>query len=182
MTEQIKQIAERIKSLREIEGVSSNALALELGLSEELYADFESGTVDIPVSFLYKIAHRFNFELSALLSGENPKLHVYCVIRKGKGLKVERRKNYQYESLAYNFINKRAEPFIVIAESDDIPYQFNSHPGQEFNYVMEGSVTINIDGREIIMNEGDSIYFDSGYKHALKAMGGKSAKFLAVII
>lgn len=184
MTEQIKLIAERIKELREIAGVSAESFASELNIEFELFLKYESGSIDIPVGFLYKVAHRFNLELSALLRGDQPKLHVYSVVRKGKGLNVDRRKQYRYENLAYNFIQKKAEPFIVTVTPDpeSPPLEFNSHPGQEFNYVLEGALMIVVDGHEIILNEGDSVYFDSGYLHAMKALNNQQARFLAVII
>jgi len=184
MTEQIKLIAERIKGLREISGTSAETLAKELGISGELFLQYESGSTDIPVGFLYKLSHKYGIELSALLSGENPQLHVYSVVRKDNGLIIERRKQYKHESLAYNFINKKAEPFMVSIEPgpDDTPMEFNSHPGQEFNYVIEGTMKIIIDGHEIILNEGDSVYYDSTYKHAMKALNNTIVKMLAVVI
>jgi len=184
MTEQIKLIAERIKGLREINGTSAETLSKELGISIDLYLQYESGGIDIPVGFLYKLSHKYGIELSALLSGENPRLHVYCVVRKDKGLNIERRKQYKHESLAYNFINKKAEPFLVKIEpkQTDTPMEFNSHPGQEFNYIIEGTMKIIIDGHEIILNEGDSVYYDSGYKHAMEALNNAPVKMLAVII
>ena len=183
MTDQIKLIAERIRELREISGISAETLAIDLGVAKDLFLQYESGTVDIPVSFLFKIAHKLGIELSALIGGDEPKLHVYSVVRKGKGLKVKRRKQYDYESLAYNFIHKKAEPFLVTVEpSPENSLEFNSHPGQEFNYVIEGTMKIIIDTHEIILNEGDSIYFNSGYNHAMKAMDNKTVKFLAVAL
>lgn len=183
MTDQIKLIAERIKELREISGISAETLAIDLGVAKDLFLQYESGTVDIPVSFLFKIAHKLDMELSALIGGDEPKLHVYSVVRNGKGLKVKRRKQYHYESLAYNFIQKKAEPFLVtIDPAAENSLELNSHPGQEFNYVIEGSMKITIDTHEIILNEGDSIYFDSGYNHSMKAMDNKTVKFLAVAL
>ncbi|HEY5509812.1 MAG TPA: cupin domain-containing protein [Prolixibacteraceae bacterium] len=183
MTDQIQLIASRIKELREISGISAESFASELQVDAKLLHSYESGTTDIPVGFLYKIAHRFNMELSALLRGEQPKLHVYSVVRKGKGLNVDRRKQYTYENLAWNFIHKKIEPFIVTVA----PYQenrtpeFNSHPGQEFNYVLEGILMVIVDGHEITLNEGDSIYFDSGYQHAMKALNNQHSRFLAIV-
>ncbi len=92
MTEQLQLIAVRIKELREISGISAESFALELNVELDLLLGYESGKTDIPVGFLYKVAHRFKMELSALLSGDQPKLHVYSVVRKGKGLNVDRRK------------------------------------------------------------------------------------------
>jgi quercetin dioxygenase-like cupin family protein/DNA-binding XRE family transcriptional regulator len=183
MTDQIKLIADRIRELREISGISVETLANELGVAKDLFLKYEGGSIDIPVSFLFKIAHKFDMELSALLGGDEPKLHVYSVVRKGKGLKVQRSKQYKYESLAYKFIHKKAEPFMVTVEpSTDDSLEFNSHPGQEFNFVIEGTMKIIVDSHEIILQEGDSIYFDSGYKHAMKAMNNKTVKFIAVAI
>lgn len=184
MTEQIKQIAARIKEIREISGISAGSLASRLGIKEEFYCEYESGTSDIPVGIIFRISELFNVELSVLLGGDNPKLHVYGVVRNGKGLKLERRKQYKYESLAYNFIHKKAEPFMVTVDPDPegAITEFHSHPGQEFNYVVKGTMMTVIDGHEIILNEGDSVYFDSGYNHAMKALNGEQVKFLAVVL
>lgn len=184
MSDQIKQIAARIKDLREIAGISTETLAKELGISKETYEGYESGDVDIPVSFLYEIANKFKVELSAILTGENPRLRIYSVVRNGKGVSVDRRKEYKYQSLAYNFIHKKAEPFLVTVDPDpeDSPVHYNSHPGQEFNYMIQGNMKVVIDGHEIILNEGDSLFFDSSYNHGMKAVGDKPAKFLAIIL
>ncbi len=183
MSEQIKLIAARIKELREISGLTIETLASELNIPEDTYLSFESGETDIPVSFLYQIATRFNVELTAILTGEGPRLHTYQVVRKGKGVSVERREQYKYQSLAYNFAGKKAEPFIVTAaaESENSPVHFNSHKGQEFNYVIEGTLKIIINGHEIVLEEGDSIYFDSSANHGMKALNGKQARFIAII-
>jgi len=118
MNDQIQQIAARIKELREIEGISAESLAKKLEIDPELFQSYESGKTDIPVGFLCKVANYFNLELSSLLVGEEPKLHVYAIVRKGKGIIVNRRKQYQYESLASNFVSKKAEPFIVTVEPE----------------------------------------------------------------
>lgn len=184
MTEQIKQIAERIREIREISGISAETLADKLTIPLEEYLKYESGNTDIPVGVIFNISEIFNVELSVMLGGDNPKLRIYGVVRNGKGLKLERRKQYRYESLAYNFIHKEAEPFMVTIDpvSENKLMEFNSHPGQEFNYVIEGTMMTVIDGHEIILNEGDAIYFDSGYKHAMRTLNNKQVRFLAVVL
>lgn len=184
MTDQIKQIAERIKEIREISAVSAETLAGKLGISKDLYMQYESGESDIPVGIVFNISEIFNVELSVMLGGDNPKLRIYGVVRNGKGLKLERRKQYKYESLAFNFISKKAEPFMVTIDpdSENNLLEFNSHPGQEFNYVIQGTMMTIIDGHEIILNEGDSIFFNSGYKHAMRALNNEQVKFLAVVL
>jgi len=184
MQEQLKQIAERIKGLREIMGVSRQTIAQELGIPENVYQEYELGNTDIPVGILYKLAHRYNVELTAFLTGTEPRLHTYSLTRKDHGVSVERRRDYKYQSLANNFIHKKAEPFLVVVEpeAEDTPIHFNNHPGQEFDYVLEGTLQVVLDGHEVILNEGDSLFYDSGVNHGMKALNNKPAKFLAVIM
>ena len=184
MLEQIKQVADRVRELREIFSITAEKLAPELGISLEKYMAYENGAEDIPVSILYKIANRFGVELTELITGKNPRLQTYCLVRKGKGVSVERRKEYKYQSLAYNFINKKAEPFLVTVEPkpDDHPISYNTHPEQEFNYMLEGEMLLYIDDHEILLREGDSLFFDSSIRHGMRALGNKPAKFLAVIM
>lgn len=184
MTDQIKQIAERIKEIREISGISAETLAKKLEIPIDIYLNYESGNSDIPVGVIFEISEMFSVELSVMLGGDNPKLRIYGVVRNGKGLKLERRKQYKYESLAYNFIQKNSEPFMVTIDPQDenALMEFNSHPGQEFNYVIKGTMMAIIDGHEIILSEGDSIYFNSGYKHAMRALNNQQVKFLAIVL
>ncbi len=100
MQEKIKQVANRIKELREIFGVSAAQLAGEFNLPEADYRQFEAGAADIPVGVLYQIAQRFHVELTTLLTGEEPRLHTYALTRAGQGVSVDRSKDYQYQSLA----------------------------------------------------------------------------------
>ncbi len=184
MTEQIRQIAARIREIREISQMSPETLALRLDLPADLYAKYESGEADIPVGIIFRISEMFQVELSVLLGGDTPRLQIFSIVRKGKGLKLERRQQYRYESLAGHFINKKAEIFMVTIDPkpEGTLLEFNSHPGQEFNYVLEGAMMTIIGGHEIVLNAGDAVYFDSGYNHAMKALNDSQVKFLAMVL
>lgn len=183
MPENIRNIAMRIRELREIAGVSLETLAHEFGMTRDAYQVYESGETDIPVSFIFRVAHRFGVELTDLLTGESPRLHVYSLVRNGTGVAFDRRKQYHYRHLAYNFSHKMAEPFLVTVEPEppDAPVGCSSHAGQEFNYVLEGRLKIIIDDHELELNPGDSLYFDSSHPHGMKALDNRVAKFLAII-
>ncbi|AFD00643.1 transcriptional regulator (Cupin domain/ Helix-turn-helix.) [Methanocella conradii HZ254] len=182
MQERIKEVADRIKELRNILGISIDDMSGYLKVGREKYLRYENGEEDIPASVLYEISRKLGVEMSILLTGETPRMHYFTVTRKGKGVSVERRKQYKYQSLAANFINKKAEPFIVTVDPNKTEVQTNSHPGQEFNYILEGSLKLIIRDNEIVLNEGDSIYFDSSCEHAMVALNGRPAKFLAIIM
>ncbi len=122
--------------------------------------------------------------MTALITGEEPKLKIFSVVHKGKGFSIDRRKEYKYQDLSYNFIGKKAEVFLVTVEpvNTEKPSHFYSHAGQEFNYVLEGTLKVFIDSHEVTLEEGDSLYFDSGHKHAMLALKNKPARFLAMVI
>jgi mannose-6-phosphate isomerase-like protein (cupin superfamily) len=184
MTDQIRQIADRIRGLREIARLSVETCAADLGIPAKTYREYESGSTDIPVSFLYQTANKFQVELSSILTGEEPRLRVYSITRGGHGVKVERRKDYDYQSLAFNFIDKKMQPFLITVEPrpEPEPIPLNSHPGQEFEYVLEGTLKLLVGGHEVVLAAGDSVYFDSSHPHGLKAVGKSPARFVAVIL
>jgi mannose-6-phosphate isomerase-like protein (cupin superfamily) len=184
MNDKIRQIADRIRGLREIARLSVETCAQDLGILTETYREYESGAMDMPVSFLYQVAHKFQVELSSILTGEEPRLRIYSVTRGGRGVKVERRKDYDYQSLAFNFIDKKMEPFLITVEPrpEATPIPLNAHPGQEFQYLLEGTLKIVVGGHEVVLAAGDSIYFDSSHPHGIRAIGSAPAKSVAVIL
>lgn len=183
MSEQIRMIAARMRELREIAGYSYEEAASMLNVPTEVYIAYENAAQDIPIGFLNEFANRFKVDLTELLTGQSPRLTRYSLVRSGKGMQVERRAPYKYQSLAYNFINKKAEPFLVTVLPDsNAEVSMNSHPGQEFNYVVEGTLMIVINGKEFILNKGDSLYFDSSLPHGMKALDNQPAEFLAIIL
>ncbi|MDR0912925.1 MAG: cupin domain-containing protein [Methanobrevibacter sp.] len=183
MKEDAKDIGARIKELRELSDISTKELAIELNIDENDYVQYENGEKEIPASILYEIAHKFKVDMGLLITGKETRMQYFDVTRKGHGASVERRAQYKYENLAEKFINKKGETFIVTVEpTDEEKPSTNTHPGQEFNYILKGSLKLFIHENEIILNEGDSIFFDSSQKHSMKAMNNEEAKFLAIII
>ena len=176
MNDQIKQIAERLRGLRDVLELTSEDIARDCDISAEEYRLAETGQYDISVSMLQKIARTYNIALDTLMFGEEPKMSSYFVTRAGKGVSIQRTRAYKYQSLASGFMNRTADPFIVTVEpkGDDEPIHYNHHNGQEFNLVVEGRMLINIEGKEIILNQGDSIYFNSKLPHGMKALDGKT--------
>jgi quercetin dioxygenase-like cupin family protein/DNA-binding XRE family transcriptional regulator len=182
MQEKSKEIGSRVMELRELSDITIDEMAQDLEIPAEAYQKYESGDEEIPASALYEIANKLKVDLGLLLTGEETRMHIFTVTRKGKGAAVERQKQYKYENLAEKFIHKKAEPFIVTVEPNGKEPSKNTHPGQEFNYILEGSMKLYIHHHEIILNEGDSIFFDSTYEHAMEALNGKNAKFMAIVM
>ena len=182
MMETLKAIGSRIRELREDSNTNTEEMARLLKVPLETYRSYEDGVQDIPVSILMEIARKFGVATELLLTGEEPKMNIFTVTRSGQGTEVERTEIYRYQSLAGKFIHKKAEPYIVTVEPrKDTPSNYN-HPGQEFEYVLEGSLKLTIHDHEIILNEGDSVFFDASYGHGLQALNNRPAKLLVVVM
>jgi transcriptional regulator with XRE-family HTH domain len=183
MEEAIKQIGERLKGLRDVLDIPVQEIADLCGMTPEDYEKMESGESELSVSTLNKIAKHYGVALDVPLFGEEPHMSTYYLTRKGQGQSVERRKAYKYQSLASGFRGRKADPFMVYVEPkpEDAPMERNSHEGQEFNMVTEGSMELVVGKKTLVLNEGDSIYFDATQPHGMRALNGKPVRFLAII-
>ncbi|UWG95412.1 XRE family transcriptional regulator [Dehalobacter sp. DCM] len=181
MNEKVRDIAERIKGLRLLAGLSERETAGKLGLTLEDYVKYEKGEDDIPVSILYEIADFHRVDMTEVLTGVSPKLHDVCYIKNGMGLKIERYDQYDFQSLAYQYINRKIEPLLVTLDPGNSP-ELVTHHGQEFNYCLDGKMKVIISTMEYVLEPGDSLYFNSMLPHKMLALDNQPAKFLTVIL
>ena len=181
MTTDFKEIGLRIKGLRESCNVPREEVAEELGIPVDAYAAYEDTGSDVPISAIYHIANKFGVDLTEILTGIDAKLDTYQVVRAGKGLIVDRYPGYHYEDLAWRFGHKIMQPLLVTLDPIDEPAELVSHAGQEFNMVLEGTVVVTFDDRELVLNAGDSIYFNPSHEHGQKCGGDSPAVFVTII-
>ncbi len=121
-----------------------------------------------------------------ILTGENPKLKKYCVVRKGTGLPVKRREGLTYTHLAYLFKDKKIEPLFVTApyseEEQNKPISLSVHDGQEYDYILSGTLKVVIGDKIKELNEGDCVIYNSKTPHGMIAVNGTDCTFLAILI
>jgi transcriptional regulator with XRE-family HTH domain len=179
-----REIGERIKGIRELSDLTVEELAQRTNTTAEQLDLYEKGEADIPLSILHDLSAELNITMTELITGEDAKMSVYSVTRKNKGKSIETKKAYEYKSLAYNFSRRKMDPFIITIEAkpEDAPFSLNTHGGQEFHLCLEGSYVIMVGKHVITINEGDSIYFDPKHPHGMKALNGKDATDLVVLI
>lgn len=183
MQDAYKEIAPRLRGLRDALDLSAAELAEKVGVSEEMVRKYESGTEEIPVSYLMNVGQACGVDLPVLISGQEAHLTEFSLVRKGQGLSVDRRKTYDYRNLAYQFHGSRMEPFLVtVPPKTEDELSWSEHPGQEFIYLLEGELEIRLSDKVLVLNPGDSLYFASRARHALRGLNGKQAVFLDVII
>jgi transcriptional regulator with XRE-family HTH domain len=180
VNEQIKQIADRIKYLRDAVDMNEEEVAGAIGISVEEYAKYENGEKDIPISAIYSTAAALGVDPTELILGEAPRMAEYCITRKNAGIMIERYPGYSFEALAHNFIGRDKEPMIVTLSSSQEHAALVSHGGQEFNYVLEGKIGVTLGNRTFELSAGDSVYFLPSIPHGQFAIT-ETAKFLTII-
>ena len=183
---QLMDIALRIRDMREILGYSMQKMADLTEVSEENYRLYESGTVDLPFTFLHKCSKIFGVEITVLLEGHSARLSGYTVTRRGKGMVTASEDGITIQDMAPMFRKKLATPYWVTYEySEELqnqPIHTTTHAGQEFDLVIKGSMRIKVGDREEILREGDSIYYKSSTPHGMIAIDGSDCVFLAMIM
>ncbi|MBQ8281445.1 MAG: AMP-binding protein [Lachnospiraceae bacterium] len=180
---ELLEIATRIKAAREIAGLTEAQMAEKTGVTVEEYCTLEQGKSDFDFTFIFKCANVFGVGIKDLLEGESATLSLYTVTRKGEGLPITRRTGFEYLNLAPDFKKKLAEPFYVtIPYDEDEELHFGSHKGHEIDIVIKGRMMIQIGDRTEILGEGDTVYYNSGIPHAIKALDGQDCVIYAIVV
>ncbi len=182
----IKEIAGRIRELREIENLTVSQMAEKTGVSEEEYIACENGEGDLHFAFIYRCANAFNVDVTDIIEGYSPRLRSYTVTRRGEGQKIEKAHGMTYYNLAAAFRNRIAEPLYVKSayseEAQHKPIECTTHSGQECDLVISGHLKVQVGEHAEILGPGDSIYFDSNTPHGMIAVEGQDCTFYAIVL
>ena len=180
------EVAERIREMREICGITPEEMAAKTEVSPADYLAYEAGEQDFPFTFIHKCAIAFGIGITDLLEGKSAHLSSYTVTRKGEGQRTAREDGIEIRNLAPLFRQKIAEPYWVRYEFDrglqDKPIHLTKHSGQEFDIVMSGRLKVQIGDNIEYLGEGDSIYYNSSTPHGMIAVDGQDCLFVAVVL
>ena len=186
MTYKLQEMANRIRELREITGISVEEMARRTNLTVQEYEACEAGKRDLSIAFLYRCTLSFGVDMGDLLEGSSPKLRSYALTRKGEGQKIEEAHHMVGYNLAAGFRNRIALPLYMEisyregAEHEDI--ELVTHEGQECDIVIRGHMKIQIGGHSEILHPGDCIYYDSSTPHGMIAVNGEDCAFYAMVL
>ncbi|MBR5438059.1 MAG: AMP-binding protein, partial [Clostridia bacterium] len=186
MSNELKEVAFRIKEMREIAGYTVEEMAEKVDISTEQYVSYEQGAADFPFSFIHKCAKVFGIGKTDLLEGRSSNLSSYTVTRKGQGKIISKEEAIEIDHLAIKFRDKLAEPYLAKYEYEEElqskPIKTTTHSGQEFDYVISGKLKVRVGNHTEILEEGDSIYYNSSTPHGMIAVGGEDCTFIAVVV
>ena len=182
----IKEMAARIKELREIEALTAAQMAEKTDVSEEEYIACESGRSDLTFAFIYRCALAFGVDVTDIIEGHSPKLESYVITRSGEGQKIEQAHGMTYYNLAASFKNRIAEPLFVCSvyseEAQHRDIELTTHAGQECDLIIKGKLKVQVGEHKAVLGPGDSIYYDSGTPHGMIAVDGSDCLFYAIVL
>ena len=182
----IHEMAGRIRYLREIEGLTPEAMAQKTDVSVQEYLDCENGVGDLTFAFIYRCALALNVDVTDIIDGQSPRLKSFILTRQGGGQEIANAHGMTYYNLAYAFRNRIADPLYVRstytedAQHRDI--ELTTHEGQELDIVISGQLRVQIGEHSAVLNPGDSIYFNSSTPHGMIAVGGSDCEFYAIVL
>jgi quercetin dioxygenase-like cupin family protein/DNA-binding XRE family transcriptional regulator len=180
------KLGERVKSAREDRGLTLMDVSQRTDIDVSQLEQIESGAVAPPLGTVIRLAKALDMKMGYFISGEEDK--PYTIIRQDDRKVVSRYDSntgkyygYEYESLAPHKKDRHMEPFLVTLEPAQTEHERSSHDGQEFIYVLEGTMEVRL-GEEIhLLRPGEAIYYDSTVPHLVKCHGENTTKILAVL-
>ena len=182
------KLGEKIRDLRLKRQRTLRQVAEMTGLSVPLLSQVENSAVSPPVATLLKVSKALQVGIGYFFREEESKERA-VVVRKDERKKTFRpihtRQSdggYTYEALAYTKNAKHTEPFLVEFEPKKREaVSFLSHPGEEFIFLFRGRLAFYYDQQEIILEPGDSLYFESEFPHGFRALRGRKAQAVVVV-
>ena len=172
----ITTVGKKIKQVRTKKKISLDTMANDTGFSIDYLKKIEAGRKIPPVGALLQIARALEIDSTFFLkeqaSSVQDRVKAY----------TKRTDNYAYTTLTPGAENKHLKAFKVAIEPlqdhEGVGYQ---HEGEEFVYVLKGSVEIAVGEHINVLEEGDSLHFNSGIRHRMRNLSESRAEMLVVV-
>jgi transcriptional regulator with XRE-family HTH domain len=179
-------VGERVKRAREKRGLSLLDISRRTGIDVSLLSEIEEGQSAPPLGTVIKLAKALEMKMGYFISGDE--LRSFTIVHRGDRKVVSRYDSkrdkhygYGYESLAPYKKDRHMEPFLVTLQPATTEEERSAHDGQEFIFVLTGSMEVRL-GEEIhVLEPGDAIYYDSTVPHLVKCHGQETTRILAVL-
>lgn len=181
-------VGKKVQLFREMRNLSIEEVSKRSGLCVEEISTIENGELIPSLTPLIKIARVLGTRLGSFLDDTED---LGPVVTRSQDKKAITRfsnrdgaasSDLDFFSLAQNKAARHMEPFLIdIHPLSEKEYKMSSHEGEECIYVLSGSIEVKYGTESFVLNQGDSIYYDSIVEHHVHSASGEDAKILAVI-
>ncbi|MGV8982028.1 helix-turn-helix domain-containing protein [Clostridium sp.] len=175
----IAEISEKIRNLRKEKDLTLKDLSMKTGLSVSFLSQVENGYSSLAITSLKKIAEALNVTMNYFFN--TPEIHNFLVkSEEEKVFKIEG-SNSEFIRISGNFPGRKIESIIVILPPNEMHGSNSNHPGEEFVYVLEGALIVNLAGTDYLVKAGDSIQYPSTTDHSWLNPLDQNTKLLSVV-
>ncbi|HZX71546.1 MAG TPA: XRE family transcriptional regulator [Rhodanobacter sp.] len=176
-----------LRSLRKNKHLTLAEVSARTGLPISTLSKIENDKMSLSYDKLARLSAGLEVDIAQLFESDTaaPPARVHgrrSVTRAGEGLAVET-DNYSHLYPGADLLNKHLVPIIAEPHARSLAEfgELVRHPGEEFVYVLEGTVDLHTDlYTPARLEAGDSMYFDSGMGHAYIAVGLKRCRVLSI--
>ncbi len=158
-------IGEGIRRFRQLQGRTLQDVAEQSGFSRSLLSKIENGRVVPPVATIVRIAAALGTHISQLLESNDGSGVGHTIWSETTNGFVETDRGYAICPLVTDFKNKRMQPFFFRVREGEVREHSVTHQGEEFVFVVSGSIRFRVGSVEYTLNAGDSLYFDARLSH-----------------
>ncbi|MET0742567.1 MAG: XRE family transcriptional regulator [Microvirga sp.] len=177
------KIGEKIRSLRLKKKLGLVQLGEHTGLSPAMLSKIERGQLFPTLPTLLRIAMVFGVGLEHFFvdTSERP---VMAIVRKADRLRLPDRPDgvpsYYFESLDFPVTDRKLQAFLAEFPAHSTASEPHQHAGAELVYVLAGQLAVAIAGDDVMLDEGDALYFDSGAVHSYRQEGRSACSAIVV--
>jgi quercetin dioxygenase-like cupin family protein/ribosome-binding protein aMBF1 (putative translation factor) len=179
-------VGERVRAVRESRSLSLEDISQRTDLAVPFLEEIETGAAAPPLGVVIKLAKALDMKIGYFISGEEDR--AFTIVRRDGGKVISRYDSkkgkhygYEYVSLAPHKKDRHMEPFMVTLAPAETEEERSTHDGQEFIYVLEGTMEVRLGEETHYLEPGDAIYYDSTVPHLVKCHGEKPTRILAVL-
>ena len=154
----LMEVAQRIREMREIFGMTESEMAQKTEVSVEEYCQYEAGKLDFPFTFIHKCSLAFGIGITDLLEGQSARLHSYTITRKGEGQEIQKAHGMTYFNMAARFKKRVAEPL----------YYYYQHATSTVHYISEEKCSDRMRSAHLLVEECKKRGFLEAYKKEIE--------------
>jgi transcriptional regulator with XRE-family HTH domain/KaiC/GvpD/RAD55 family RecA-like ATPase len=179
-------LGDKIRTLRKKLGMTQKELAEQVGLTPSFISQLEKSLISPSLDSLLKLSEKLNTQPIYFLtdgdSGPLQKMVIKPNERQDIHLQDMRDTDVKLQLLVSDVINRRMEPcLLIMKEGAVINGHFYSHKGDEFAYIMEGELEVEIQEEKQLLRQGDSLYIGSTFPSKWVNAGKGDAVILWVL-
>ena len=176
------RLANRLRQLRLDKGLTLVKLAESAGTSQAFLSRVENHKVSLTIAGLERLAQALGVPMATFFEDDERAMPITISHRENRPqTRLRGPKSFLAEFLAADKTGKLMEPMIVDLASARLPMPLKAHPGDEFDYVLEGECELFYGKDVMTLREGDSVYYDSTVPHAARAVADKPCRLLVVV-